>query len=717
MPNPLYRLKSAELLVPGTTPEYLSVRTILLPLSQGQGSIFGLVDVTHRDSEARERLLHAIASHLEVFRADIDKDGGNIPRRFEAMLVAMNADIARITLEKNILLKKTNILVGAITNDQVFFSGIGTNHALFLHRTAERRYVIYELDVQLASDETSPEKPLVTVLDGELHPGDVFYAARRIPPHALSLSDLQDILVTLPPQGALERIQQFVPPTVQFGGICFHVSEEEPLGPPKKANPMTSLSDLEETKSRTADLLGEQTPDVPQKLALGLATTKKMLSTYSDSAVWRGVKRAARFIIGAIEQALKRRATNDTRSGSRFSASGRRNRFGGVVGKIDSLRHSGITAFNDASRTTKVISIGVAVLMIIVFMSIANRQASQKTAEANVAYQSALTKIEEKRTAAEAAIIYGNTQEAQTLVTDATNLLATLPRDTAVQKTKADELNRALQDLLGKTRGMETVTPAKVAELPQQFAFPLVGITSSGSAIYGISADASPWRVNEVSKAMERVDVGQSLAQNIVITTQDGDNMLTVDMDKRLWRTTVATPAVISLTSGIDGMASIEDISSYNDNIYALSAASGQIVKMRPQGIGFEAGTPWITAKTSDLSHAKALAIDGSLWVLTDSGVVVFKSGRETPWDHAAIDPALTKPLDIWTDVDSKYLYILDGSDGRVVVMDKDKGGIVAQYVANLSGVVSFVVRESENRILLTTPTAVYSYTATHLLK
>ncbi|MEK7632757.1 MAG: hypothetical protein AAB473_03125 [Patescibacteria group bacterium] len=717
MPTPLYRLKSAELLVPGTTPEHLSVRTILLPLSQGQGSIFGLVDVTHRDSDARERLLHTIASHLEALRADIEKDGGNVPRRFEAMLVTMNADISRLATEKNILLKKTNILVGVMTNTQVFFSGIGTNHALFLHRTAERRYVVYELDAQLVTDESSPEKPLVTVLDGELHPGDVFYAARRIPPHALSLGDLQDILVTLPPQGALERIQQFVPPTAQFGGICFHVSEEEPLGPPKKANPMASISDLEETKSRTADLLGEQTPDVPQKLALGLASTKKFLATYSDSALWRGVKRAGRFIVSKIEQFFKQKSEGEMRTGTRLGGSNHRSRFGGVAGRIDSLRHAGITAVNGASRTTKVVGVGVAIVLVIVIMSIANRQAGQKNAEATVAYQSALTKIEEKRTAAEAAIIYGNTQEAQTLVTDATNLLATLPKDTTAQKTKADDLSRALQDLLGRTRGMETVTPAKVAELPAQFAFPLVGITSSGSALYGISADAAPWRVNEVSKAMERVDVGQSPAQNIIITAGEGDNMLTVDMDKRLWRTTVATPAITSLTSGIDGMASIEDVSAYNDNVYALSATSGQIVKMRPQGLGFEAGTPWVTAKTSDLSHAKALAIDGSLWVLTDTDVIVFKSGRETPWDHAKIDPAIVKPLDMWTDIDSKYLYILDGSDGRVVVMDKEKGGIVAQYVANLPGVVSFVVRESENRILLTTSTAVYSYTATHLLK
>ncbi len=718
MTSTTYRVKSAELYVPGTTPEHLGMRTVLFPLALGQGYIFGLCDITHRDSETRERFLHTLASHLEILRADIDKDDGNIPRRFEAMLVTMNADIARLAATKNIPLKKANILVGVLTTSQVFFSGIGTNHALFLHRTAERRYVVYELDAQLVSDEATPDKPLVTVLDGELHPGDVFYAARRIPPHALSLGDLQDILVTLPPQGALERIQQFVPPTAQFGGICFHVSDEEPPGPQKKVNPMTSLSHLEETKSRTADLLSEQSPDVPKKLAVALVAIKRIANTIRSSDAWRTIDRAIRAAFEKIQERIGTKSAPQARGNARLGGTQHRSKLGGFAGKLDTLRHAGITAVNGASRTTKVIGVSIAILVVIVFMSVSNRQAGQQAAEASVAYQSALTKIDEKRTAAEAAIIYGNTQEAQTLVTDATNLLSTLPQDTTTQKAKAEELHRALQELLGKTRGMETVTAAKVAELPAQFAFPLVGIATSGSALYGITADAAISRVNEISKALERVDVGQSPAQNIGITTAEGEDVLSVDMDKRLWRTTVATPAVTALTSGIDGMTSIEDICSYNDNLYALSAASGQIVKMRPQGLGFEAGTPWISAKTTDLSQAKALTVDGSVWVLTaNNGIVVFKSGRETPWSHATVDPAIVKPLDIWTSLESKYLYILDGSDGRVVVMDKENGGIVAQYVANLSGAVGFSVRESENRIILSTSTAVYSYTATHLLK
>lgn len=693
----------------------MSVSTVLHALPDGDGGIFGVMSVTSRNTEERERFLHILKSHLEEMRFDIVTDDVNIPRRFEAMLVRLNADLARFSTTHRLPLKHINIIIGVMTNTQVFFSGIGTHHALFLHQTAERRYVVYELDAQLANQESTWEKPLVTVLDGELHPGDVFYVATRIPAHALNLGDVQDILVTLPPNGALERIQQFVPVTQHYGGVCFHVNDDVAVGPPKKTNPMASLSSFEETQARTADLLGDQAPDVSQKIAHVLQSTKKALTAYSESAVWRGIKRGARGIITFVEQRIQRHMGGKDFSPQRSRVS--YGRFQGIATKITSLRHAGITAAQGASRTTKIVGIGAALVIGILIMSVSMSRAQQRSASANAAYEAQIMKIEEKRTAAEAAIIYGNTQSAQTLLADAQALIATLPRDTNTQKTKAEDLARATSELLGQTRGLETITATVIAELPEQFSFPLIGLTNAGTAMYGVAADATPWRVNEISKTLERVDFGASPAQNVSRVAQEGADILVVDMDNRLWRATTGTPSITSLTSGTNAMASVEDIVTYNSTMYALSTTTSQIVKMRPQGLGFEAGTPWISGKTSDISQAKALAIDGDIWVLTQTDVVVFSSGKERPWNHAAIDPALVKPIDLWTSVDSKYLYILDGADGRVLVFDKTSGGIVAQYITNITSTVGFAIRESENRILLATPTSVYSFTATHLLK
>ena len=88
------------------------------------------------------------------------------------------------------------------------------------------------------------QKPFVTVLDGEIHPGDIFYVATRTPSSAIALADLQDVLITLPPQGALQRIRQFLPHDTAYGALCFSASEEEKSGPPKRQIPLRPLRNL-----------------------------------------------------------------------------------------------------------------------------------------------------------------------------------------------------------------------------------------------------------------------------------------------------------------------------------------------------------------------------------------------------------------------------------------------------------------------------------------
>ncbi|MCR4312188.1 MAG: hypothetical protein NUV56_02810, partial [Candidatus Uhrbacteria bacterium] len=200
-------------------------------------------------------------------------------------------------------------------------------------------------------------------------------------------------------------------------------------------------------------------------------------------------------------------------------------------------------------------------------------------------------------------------------------------------------------------------------------------------------------------------------------STSEGSDIIAVDVTKRLGRISLASHTVNPLTSGVAGLASVQDITTYNGNMYVLAAASQQIVKMRPQGTSYEAGTTWITALTSDISNATAMAVDGNVYVLAGSKIVRFTSGRENAWDHAPIDPAPIAARDMWTSTETAYLYILD-NDGRVIVLEKETGKLVTQYTSELlNGAVGFAVLENDNRILVATTNAVYAFTATHLLE
>ncbi len=711
MLEPHSLIKFADLTTPGTRPENTSLRTAFLELPQGRGFIFGIIEAQHRDADLRDRLVHIIVSNLEGLKADLASDG-NVPRRFEAMLVRLNADLNRLGSEARMSLRKLKSVIGIMTDSQVFLSGLGNAHVLFLHRTAERRYVIYELDQQFNThtDEQPWDKPFLTVLDGELHPGDVLYIGTRIPPHALSLTDLQDILITLPPPGALERAQQFVPANVMYGALCFHVNEDDHSGPPKKANPIVSLASFEETKSRTADLLGEQTPDIVSKLRVAADQLRKRLSSPGNRNFGSLLKRALQLVIASIV-ALAGLIVHG------FQAVNRYVRTGNPTTKFARL-WEGLRAGWDrllrAPKTVK-ITLGVVLTIAVLFsFTLYESQASRLAKETEATYQITLDAIEEKRVAAEASIIYNNTRDAQTAVNDALALLATLPQDHATFKDTIAKLKGELTVLLAKTRGITEVAPEQIAHLETGV---LTGLVDVNGTLYGLGADFTPYRLNELNRSLERLDVGTSPLSGLVTSTNEGADILAVDYTKRLGRISTSSRTVSPLTSGVGGLASVEDIVSYNGNLYVLAAASQQIVKMRPQGLGYEAGTTWITALESDLTGASEIAIDGNVYVLVGSRIVRLKSGRENAWDHAVIDPALSSPRDMWTSTDSPYIYILD-STGRVIVLEKDTGKLITQYTSEaLNNAVGFAVLENENRILVATTNAVFAFTATHLLE
>lgn len=708
--------KAAELVTPSQTGSGKFVDAILLTVEGTQTRIFALLTVQGEPDAAYEQLARIVGTQLEQAHRAITEEA-NVARCFEMLLADLNAAFAAFAAEHpSLALKRVECIVGILTEAQLFVSGFGNLLALFLHKTADRRFVIYELHAQLAAEaELSWEKPFVTILDGELHPGDIFYIATRAPAHAIALSDLQDVLVTLPPAGALERVQQFLPPDVAYGALCFHVAEEERIGPPKKTNPIASIAALGQTKSETADLLGEQGADVSGFVRRVVALLSAKLTAPGSRGYKSMLKRMARFtlqflgaVIVALIVAIKfilRMATTLVVRIFRTSKSGSETR----VALTSHLRSLPPSAKYIAGGAITVI------LLLVVSISFMSRQGTKRAEEETFATTSST--IEEKTNAAEASLLYDDTAKASTLMNEAAALLETLPSDNRAREERITALRSALAALQAKIRRETPVTLATIAELgPNEVAMDT--FTTVNGALYAFAKDGDLLRVNELEKTFSQELSASGAVTGIRTTVGENANMLLIDSNRRLGRADLAAKTIRPITSGVEGMASAEDLTLYNSALYVLSAASQQIVLMRAQGDGFEAGTPWISNRSSDLTKARDLTIDGSVFVLTDSDVIQFKSKNEVTWVHDTFSPALVNPTDIWTDVESKYLYILDPGSSRVLVYEKSTGKLAMQYTApEFSGAIGFAVREKDNQIIVATGTKIASFTATHLLQ
>ncbi|MFA6131392.1 MAG: hypothetical protein WC730_03990 [Patescibacteria group bacterium] len=715
-------IKAAELTSQSEQPSSV-LKTTLLPLSSGNGWIFGITRILGKPDERRERIAGIIHEGLQKLKENM-VETGNPARRFEQTLQEINEDIGRF-MEGNIPMSLTEFhsIIGIVSGHQMYLSGSGKLMTLFMHMTGKKRYVIYELDQQFEpAEDRSWKKVFLTVLDGEMNEGDLFYAATRIPAREIPLRDLQDILVTLPPAGALKRIQQHVSFGENFGGVTFNVTDTAIVGPPKKENPIASLEHLGETEEQTTTILGEESLNIRESVKKMAAPILKIFPSSragtTKSTLLSIIQTLLKFLIILLVLVftflkkifkgvlfLLKSVWNILRDKERKAA---------MRDGIKNVR----TKILFMPKRTKYIVIGafMTLCLLIGGSSVLHSRTQQKKAQET--FDIVAMRVEEKIDEAEARLIYDDKEQASTLLAEATTLLSTLSQKTTEQQNTKSELESSIQSVLDSIRQTMTVSPTILGEITAIDATKQFSVaTEAQNVMYGITAQGNLYRLNELTLQFEEIVTTNGSIGVPVIATGIGSNILFVDPLRNLGKIDTMTNTANPITSGTGNLQSVDALTLYNDNLYALDSSGEQIVKMRPQGDGYDGGTNWIITKNSSLTNARDLSIDGDVYVLTDSDVIKFSSGQETEFNLQTLEPALKNPREIWTTVGTDYFYILDAGESRVIVFKKD-GTLVTQYSApELAEAIAFSVRETDKVILFSTATAMYSFQATHLIQ
>jgi hypothetical protein len=144
------------------------------------------------------------------------------------------------------------------------------------------------------------------------------------------------------------------------------------------------------------------------------------------------------------------------------------------------------------------------------------------------------------------------------------------------------------------------------------------------------------------------------------------------------------------------------DFVAYAGNVYVLDRGNGQIWKFPGIEGGLGAARKYLEGSMSELKGGVSMAIDGSIWVLTEEGLIYkFTQNRRERFMMTGLEEDFGKPVAIYTDDDCDKLYVLDKGKTRVVVIGKE-GEYEAQYVwQGIAGVEDMVISEKEGKILL----------------
>lgn len=716
-----FHIKSAQLSA-SDGPKAPLVHTELLNMPNGDGKIFGLIKILGRKDETRTRIAQAIQEQLTRFQETLD-DNTNIARRFEQVLQAVNENIAKVIEEgKRVPLSDFHAVIGVTHKQQVFLSGAGNPMAIFMHRTAKQRFSVYELDAQFARGENLTwQKPFVTVLDGELNRGDILYIATRVSSREISLAELQDVLVMLPPSGALERIQQHLKIGTPFGAVCFRVREPNTESSPKKVNPLHSIEQLGKTREDTAQTLGEQSPDFATWLQKRVSPILTKLSAPGTKG-WKTIlRRLVKALIKIATTAVvfmvalsSRLWQTLTRTVSKLKKSKTTGTEVPPPATEAKAKKSPIDFVKNLPKQSKYAALGVVLVLLLIVGSVAFSGNKKQKKETELAFTTTITTIEEKRDAAEASLIYKDDAQARELLNEALALLETLQAETKGQE---DEVSRVRTELNNVFEALKGISDIQLTSLASVESGTIVDIVEGNSGLVAVTREKNTYRFNGLDNTFETLNLTIGSLDNVTAVTAAEEGMFVADITQQLGRIDTTNGSFNPVTSGLGDLSDVADIATYNGNIYALSANAQQIVRMRPAGDGYDGGTNWITANSIDITTARSLTIDGDIYVLTASTIVKYSTGAQQPLEFDIVDPLMHDPVQIWTTVGSEFLYVLEPTERRILVFEKT-GNFVTQYTSDeFTDAKSITVREAENTIFVATSNTLHSFTAEHLLQ
>lgn len=138
----------------------------------------------------------------------------------------------------------------------------------------------------------------------------------------------------------------------------------------------------------------------------------------------------------------------------------------------------------------------------------------------------------------------------------------------------------------------------------------------------------------------------------------------------------------------------------YLTNIYVLDKKSNQVIKLVAAEDGY-AKANYLKSDV-DLLGARGMAVDTSVWILfSDGGIKKFTRGIQDSLSVSGLEEPLKNPTKIFTNTDTKNIYVLDKGNSRIVVFTKE-GVYSAQYqAAVIRNAQDFDVQEADKKIFV----------------
>jgi hypothetical protein len=701
------------------------------------GKVFILAQIGGKKAEGR-KIFDFLSAAVEEYYYNDEKiflrdkiEGLKIENIFEASLAKINKGLNEFLVTEKIRInpEATDLTLGVIYENKLHFSTFGRNKALLIYRRGEN-YELINVETNAAESATAKSASSVaeaktpslfsSVVSGEIPTGSYFVFASEALPEYLSGKEMINIITKLPPITAAEQIKNVLAKInnyVPFLGLIIKntvgLVEQEIKSAVREAREEqadlssvgASISSLNRTEQKTEMMLSpaglisfskifRQIREFNRKRRTATPTQETRVKQERQAPSTQTPVPPPPLNIGKVNS-LKNNL-NLARSDSfmvkeevffkgekSFSHGGLLSRSAMIFKKFVSVLNRFLSGFKNRfsglkmSRRPLFIGLGVVILIFaasLIFTGIRqNRQAAKEE------FDKLIVLIEEKESLIDAHLLYDDRVGAGTVLTDASALLTTLPQKTEAQR----EVYRRLEDKLKEQEEkINRVVRATAAEVSDLVDLGINNLVFADGRIYGAGGDS----IYNLADETAPVKIAVAGAKNLNRPQLYNNYLYYWDTDQIIRLNVKDNKSEILKVPDDLKAENVISFKIFNDNLYSLVRDKNQVYRSNKSGATYGVKAPWFKEE-ADLSRARDMAIDGSIYILDQDGAIQkFYVGKAEDYKVELFTPTMESADKII--ISNKRLYVFEAASKRLVVLINDKdsknnGGLIAQYLVD----------------------------------
>lgn len=688
-------------------------------LESRMGRIFAILEI-NTPSRENSKIINQVFAELESTYYSFAEEAHTPHEAFEHTLQRVNENFLEIiknnttslvgNLNEHTMREKINLIVGVVHEKDIILTALNTIGAFLIHKTNQD----YKTINILSPEDTLPSENsqlFNNIVSGNIDNDDYLFFCNKDFLNFISKERFTKTITSLPPHKAADYFKNALIYNEGFNFAAIIISLKTPeltrAGVPQS---LSSIDALNTKETNTEKLLSPTLLPNFSDLFNKMQERFKKITTEQESIITNETH---------LEEPVQEieKIPQTTAHIKKIQQQLRLNLYWNA---FTNKLHKALTVvalyIRKIPTLSKVLFLVILITGSLFAYSVLYLDPSHFTFTKKPIINESLGVIEQTLDEAEAKLIFGDKEEAKRLLALAETDIASTKIESNEDQESLKQLTEKLNSLVAQVRNITIVKDPLLLhtlqvigdQTPKITSLSVLGTTlgifdSAHSNVYTL--DTRTRNIQTITGSIDGTIVSSNIVEDTIVFNTSTNALYGIEGNSlRSIPITLRPDEVIS------------DFISYNNALYNIIPSKNQIYRHTISGTGYGSGVTWIQESGISLEGAVGIGIDTRIWIAKKSGEIfqLFKGVRQA-FTIQGLEPALENINGMIKLTESPYLYILDTSHNRIIVLT-DKGEVVTQYFSpSLQNVTAFEVDEPGKALYVANGNEIYAIIMSHL--